>query len=104
LLSDTQHCPCPIAKRREGEAERGEDDQNDVPPHDLTLLGVDDPGIYDQVDHAPCGGGPSKDPWQHGTIMSLGPRGNHPPTAPDESEREGLPYGCRETPWPFNAS
>jgi hypothetical protein len=69
--------------------------------HTISPLCVDDPGIDDQVDHAPCSGGLSKDPWQHGTIMSLGSRTNHPPTAP-MSQNEGLPYDCRETPWPFD--
>ena len=63
-------------KSCEGEPERGKGDQNDVPPRDRTLLGVDDPEVDDQVNHAPCGGGRGKDASQHGTIMSLGFRTN----------------------------
>jgi hypothetical protein len=76
---DTQCGSRPKAKSCGREAERGKDHQNDVPPCDRTVLGVDQPEIGDHVDHAPRSRGRSKDSWQHGTIISPGFRSNQQP-------------------------
>lgn len=54
--------------------------KNDVPPCGRAVLGVDQPEIGDQVDHAPRGRGRSEESWQQGTIMSPGFRSNRQPS------------------------
>ena len=75
-VSGSRRC----AKSCDREAECGEDHQTDRPPCNRTVLGVDDPEIGDQVDHARCSGGISKNSWQHVNIMSPDFRSNQRPS------------------------